>query len=262
MLAKAGNAVDDLQCGTHPPRYLRGRAASRRRRRRIRRSRTTARASTAGCSPTACSADCRRRATSPSTIRCSRRSARAVAHFTSTPEDELVAASTAARRRTTRCRSIGSRWRFARLAARRRRRRLRARAAGPRRRDDRASGNGLGRAAAATSSSCAPGAATGWPRSAPKACRRSAFAARGIGIAIKVADGNKRALRPVIVAVLEQLGLLDARRARRPRALVRAGRAQLPRHRHRDGSCPVVVLDKAAAPADALRCRRNNPTSR
>jgi L-asparaginase II len=31
----------------------------------------------------------------------------------------------------------------------------------------------------------------------------------GIGIAIKVADGNKRALRPVIVATLEQLGLLS-----------------------------------------------------
>ncbi len=34
----------------------------------------------------------------------------------------------------------------------------------------------------------------------------------GVGIAIKVADGNKRALRPVIVSVLEQLGLLDAGR--------------------------------------------------
>jgi L-asparaginase II len=31
----------------------------------------------------------------------------------------------------------------------------------------------------------------------------------GIGIAIKVADGNKRALRPVIASVLEQVGLLD-----------------------------------------------------
>ena len=33
----------------------------------------------------------------------------------------------------------------------------------------------------------------------------------GIGIAIKIADGNKRALRPVMAAVLDQLGLLDAR---------------------------------------------------
>jgi L-asparaginase II len=34
----------------------------------------------------------------------------------------------------------------------------------------------------------------------------------GIGIAIKVADGNKRALRPVVLSVLEQLKLLDERR--------------------------------------------------
>lgn len=34
----------------------------------------------------------------------------------------------------------------------------------------------------------------------------------GIGIAVKVADGNKRALRPVIFAVLDQLGLIDADR--------------------------------------------------
>lgn len=33
---------------------------------------------------------------------------------------------------------------------------------------------------------------------------------RGLGIAIKVADGNKRALGPVTVAVLDQLGLVDA----------------------------------------------------
>ena len=36
----------------------------------------------------------------------------------------------------------------------------------------------------------------------------------GIGIAIKIADGNSRALHPVVYAVLDQLGLLDdARRA-------------------------------------------------
>jgi L-asparaginase II len=34
----------------------------------------------------------------------------------------------------------------------------------------------------------------------------------GVGIAIKIIDGNRRVLRPVIAAVLEQLGLLDARR--------------------------------------------------
>ena len=36
----------------------------------------------------------------------------------------------------------------------------------------------------------------------------------GIGIAIKIADGNVRALHPAVYAVLDQLGLLDdARRA-------------------------------------------------
>jgi L-asparaginase II len=34
----------------------------------------------------------------------------------------------------------------------------------------------------------------------------------GVGIAIKIADGNKRALRPVIASVLDQLGLIDAER--------------------------------------------------
>jgi L-asparaginase II len=34
----------------------------------------------------------------------------------------------------------------------------------------------------------------------------------GVGIAVKVVDGNKRALRPIVAAVLDQLGLLDATR--------------------------------------------------
>jgi len=34
----------------------------------------------------------------------------------------------------------------------------------------------------------------------------------GVGIAIKVADGNRRVLPPIIAAVLDQLSLLDARR--------------------------------------------------
>jgi L-asparaginase II len=37
-------------------------------------------------------------------------------------------------------------------------------------------------------------------------------ASRGIGIAVKVADGGRRAIAPAIVAVLDQLGLLDATR--------------------------------------------------
>ncbi len=38
------------------------------------------------------------------------------------------------------------------------------------------------------------------------------IASLGIGIAVKVADGAKRALLPVVVTVLDQLGLLDAAR--------------------------------------------------
>jgi len=34
----------------------------------------------------------------------------------------------------------------------------------------------------------------------------------GVGIAVKVADGGKRVLRPVVASVLDQLGLLDAER--------------------------------------------------
>jgi L-asparaginase II len=34
----------------------------------------------------------------------------------------------------------------------------------------------------------------------------------GVGIAIKVADGNKRVLRPIVASVLEQLGLMDTDR--------------------------------------------------
>ena len=37
-----------------------------------------------------------------------------------------------------------------------------------------------------------------------------AVVSRGIGIAIKIADGQQRALAAVTVAILEQLGLIDA----------------------------------------------------
>jgi len=40
---------------------------------------------------------------------------------------------------------------------------------------------------------------------------RLAFRGAGIGIAIKIANGSKRALRPIIASVLEQLRLLDAK---------------------------------------------------
>ncbi len=69
----------------------------------------------------------------------------------------------------------------------------------------------------------------------------------GIGIAIKVADGNKRALRPVIVAVLEQLGLMDAGR----RAELHDWYAPVVRNYRGivTGQIrPTIVLDKCIAP--------------
>jgi L-asparaginase II len=68
----------------------------------------------------------------------------------------------------------------------------------------------------------------------------------GVGIAIKIIDGNRRVLRPVIAAVLDQLGLIDARRrssladwfelpVRNYRGIL-TGRLQ-----------PAVVLDKTRA---------------
>ncbi len=72
----------------------------------------------------------------------------------------------------------------------------------------------------------------------------------GIGIAVKVADGSKRALRPVVVSVLDQLGLLDERR-----------RSELAQwvapviHNHRGlvtgHILSKVVLDKTDGPAVA-----------
>ena len=90
---------------------------------------------------------------------------------------------------------------------------VRPRARAPARRDGRASGNGLGRAAQRPRAVAGRARATGSRRSAPKACRRSACAAAGWGMAIKVADGSKRGLFPAVVAVLDQLGLLDTRPA-------------------------------------------------
>jgi L-asparaginase II len=65
----------------------------------------------------------------------------------------------------------------------------------------------------------------------------------GIGIAIKVADGQKRGLYPAIVAVLDQLGLLD-RHAREQ--LASWGHPSLSNYRGmRTGDVRgVVVLDK------------------
>ena len=67
---------------------------------------------------------------------------------------------------------------------------------------------------------------------------------RGIGIAIKVADGAARGLHPATVTVLDQLGLLDDRQRRGAGAMAAAHGAQLSRHGHRRGptaGCPGQV---------------------
>jgi L-asparaginase II len=68
----------------------------------------------------------------------------------------------------------------------------------------------------------------------------------GVGIAIKVIDGNRRVLPPIIAAILDQLGLLDARR----RAAL-GGWFAPPLHNYRGiltGHLrATVVLDKTSA---------------
>lgn len=80
----------------------------------------------------------------------------------------------------------------------------------------------------------------------------------GIGIAIKVGDGSKRALRPIIAAVMDALGLLDA-----------AARAELsswfaPEVRNYRGLGTgriqsAVVLDKEMGSRESSRPSANNP---
>ncbi|MGH8518066.1 MAG: asparaginase [Panacagrimonas sp.] len=67
---------------------------------------------------------------------------------------------------------------------------------------------------------------------------------RGLGIAIKVADGHKRGLHPATVAVLDQLGLLDDAGRR---ALAPLGEPALRNYRGMATGRvrPVVVLDRA-----------------
>ena len=180
MLAAAGNTAGGPAMRHARARLLRRRAANCRRRRRTRRSRTTAPASTAACSRTASNADCRRRPTLRFDHPLQQAIRRAVAHFTGVAGGRRSSrASTAARRRTTRCRSPRSRWRFARLAADATDAAYGDRAAQIAcRRDDRASRNGLGRAPQRPGADAGRARRLGRPRSAPRACRRSACAAR------------------------------------------------------------------------------------
>jgi L-asparaginase II len=71
---------------------------------------------------------------------------------------------------------------------------------------------------------------------------------RGIGIVVKVADGAKRGLHPATVAVLDQLGLLDAGQ----RAELAPWREPVVRNYRglATGQVrPVVVLDKGPGPS-------------
>jgi L-asparaginase II len=73
---------------------------------------------------------------------------------------------------------------------------------------------------------------------------------RGLGIAIKVADGAKRGLHPATVEVLDQLGLLDAEQ----RARLAPWREPLVRNYRGTVTGqvrPAVVLDKVPGPAAA-----------
>jgi len=67
---------------------------------------------------------------------------------------------------------------------------------------------------------------------------------RGWGIAVKVADGTRRALAPAVVAVLDQAGLLDAQ-ARATLAPLAAPTLRNYRGLVTGDARPVVVLDKA-----------------
>jgi len=79
----------------------------------------------------------------------------------------------------------------------------------------------------------------------------------GIGIAIKIADGGKRALRPVIAAVIEQLGLAGGQDAGN------LAEWRAPAIRNYRGSVTgairsTFVLDKIAHPAGGSDTRPNN----
>jgi L-asparaginase II len=80
----------------------------------------------------------------------------------------------------------------------------------------------------------------------------------GIGIAIKIADGNKRALRPVIASTLDQLGLLDED----SRAALADWFAPIVRNYRGTATGHIrstLVLDKAASPARSRIDAPDNP---
>jgi L-asparaginase II len=84
---------------------------------------------------------------------------------------------------------------------------------------------------------------------------------RGLGIAVKVADGGKRGLHPATVAVLDQLGLLDDEQRA---ALAPWGEPQLRNYRGLvTGTVrPLVVLDKLEAGSGGAAARDCRPGER
>lgn len=84
---------------------------------------------------------------------------------------------------------------------------------------------------------------------------------RGLGIAVKVADGGKRGLHPATVAVLDQLGLLDDEQRA---ALARWREPQLRNYRGlATGRVrPLVVLDKFDAISVGAPTRDGRPGER
>jgi L-asparaginase II len=209
MLAKAGNAASDLQCGTHAPRFheLRGEPTP-----------------PPPYSPLAHNCSGKHSGMLAYCVQCGlpkdsylaydhplqQAIRRAVAHFTSTPEAELVAGVDGCSAPNYAVPLDRLALGFARLAARH---------------DDPVYGSAP--RVLADAMTAHPEMVSGEGRSDLQLVRagRGDWVAKigaegvqgiglrgaGIGIAIKVADGNKRALRPVIASVLEQLQLVDAR---------------------------------------------------
>ncbi len=258
MLAKAGNTADDLQCGAHVPRFYEERGLV---------------PPAPPHSPLANNCSGKHSGMLAYCVQCGlpkesyldighplqQAIRRAVAHFTSTPEADLVAGIDGCSAPNYAVPLERLALAFARLAARH---------------DDAV----FGRApqVLADAMTAHPEMVSGEGRSDLALMRAGrgdwvakigaegvqgiGLRAAGVGIAIKVADGNKRVLRPVIASILEQLQLLDAR-----------SRAELaewfePVIRNHRGIATgrilaSVVLDKHSSLGGAVRRHANNPTS-
>jgi len=210
MLARAGNAPGDLQCGTHVPGFYERRGEV---------------PPPPPYSPLAHNCSGKHSGMLAYCVHCGlpkesylayehplqQAIRRAVAHFTSTPEAELVAAIDGCSAPNYAVRLERLARAFARLATRE---------------DD--ADYGRAPRVLADAMTAHPEMVSGEGRSDLALMRagRGDWLAKigaegvqaiglrgaGVGIAIKVADGNKRALRPVIVSVLDQLGLMDSDR--------------------------------------------------